>query len=233
MKTILFDLDGTLLPMDQDKFVRGYMKRLTTRFAPMGYSPEKLVNCIWAGMTAMVQNSGEQTNEAVFWACFAEAFGSERLADKELFSDFYRGDFNLSAADCGFNPAAKQTVDKLKSMGYEVVLATNPVFPAVATENRIRWAGCEPSDFKLITTYENSCHCKPNTAYFQDVITALGRDTSECLMVGNDTGEDLPCAELGAQVFLLTDCLINTRNVDVNRWPHGSFDDLLTFIQGL
>ena len=35
--TIMFDLDGTLLPMDQIEFVNSYMKHLVGRFAPQGF----------------------------------------------------------------------------------------------------------------------------------------------------------------------------------------------------
>ena len=31
MNTVLFDLDGTLLPMDQDEFIRLYMEGLARR----------------------------------------------------------------------------------------------------------------------------------------------------------------------------------------------------------
>ena len=56
---------------------------------------------------------------------------------------------------CGFNPKAKEAVELSRSLGLRVALATNPLFPAVATESRIRWAGVEPEDFELYTTYEN------------------------------------------------------------------------------
>ena len=61
--TVLFDLDGTLLPMDQDVFTTGYFKSLCKKVAPLGYEPEKLVKAIWAGMAAMVKNDGSETNE--------------------------------------------------------------------------------------------------------------------------------------------------------------------------
>lgn len=51
------------------------------------------------------------------------------------------------------------------------MLATNPIFPKVATESRIRWAGLQPEDFELYTTYEKTCHCKPNPAYYTDIPT--------------------------------------------------------------
>ena len=39
IKNILFDLDGTLLPMDMEKFTHGYFKRLVMKAAPRGYEP--------------------------------------------------------------------------------------------------------------------------------------------------------------------------------------------------
>ena len=81
LTTVLFDLDGTLLPMDQDQFVKGYFGLLTQKLAPRGYDPKKLIDAIWAGTAAMVGNDGGRTNEAVFWARFAQIFGEEALAD--------------------------------------------------------------------------------------------------------------------------------------------------------
>ena len=118
-------------------------------------------------------------------------------------------------------------------MGYRVALATNPLFPAIATQTRARWAGLNPEDFALITTYEASRHCKPNPAYYQDVLDALGATAKECVMVGNDVGEDMVAAKLGMQVFLLTDCLINKAGADIDQYPHGSFPELMGFIRGL
>ena len=40
IKTVLFDLDGTLLPMDQDNFVKAYFKNLAIKLAPHGYDPQ-------------------------------------------------------------------------------------------------------------------------------------------------------------------------------------------------
>ena len=134
------------------------------------------------------------------------------------------------AADCGFNPKAKETVDKLRDGGYRIALATNPIFPAAATESRIRWAGLEPADFELYTTYENTGFCKPNLAYYRELLERLDCCAEDCLMVGNDVEEDMIAATLGMPVFLLTDCLINKNNRDISGYAHGGFDELLRFI---
>ena len=136
-------------------------------------------------------------------------------------------------ASCGFDPAAAETVGKLKARGIRVALATNPIFPARATQWRIRWAGMQPEDFELYTTYENSSHSKPNPDYYREVLARLNVAPEECLMVGNDVGEDMVAAQLGIKVFLLTDCMINKANADISVFPHGGFEELNAFLRDL
>lgn len=230
INTILFDLDGTLLPMDQEKFVNGYFKMLAAKLAPYGYEPQQLINAILAGIEAMIKNDGSQLNEDAFWKRFVEIYGDKVLTDKPVFEDFYKNEFQDARSFCGFNPKAAETVRSLKDKGYRVVLATNPLFPSIATESRIRWAGLEPSEFDLYTTYENTPYCKPNLDYYRDILKRINCRPEECLMVGNDVGEDMVVEALGMQVFLLTDCLINTQKKDITAYPHGSFEQLLSML---
>lgn len=233
IKYILFDLDGTLLPMDQALFAKDYFGRLARKIAPLGYVPEELPGNLWKGVGAMVMNDGTCTNEERFWAVFEKIYGEKVQRDKPVFENFYANEFQETAKICGYNPKAKECVQKAKDMGFRVVLATNPIFPAVATESRIRWAGFEPSDFEYYTTYENSRFCKPNLKYYEEVLAHMGAKPEECLMVGNDVSEDMPAAKLGMKVFLLTDCVINKEDIDVNEFPHGSFDELTDFLKKL
>ena len=231
-KAILFDLDGTLLPMDQDIFVKTYFGLMAKRMAQFGYKPEELIHTIWTGITAVIKNDGTLTNEDVFWKCFSEVYGEERTKnDRVKFDDFYREDFPQVQSACGFQPLAKEMIQFAKQQGYRVVLATNPLFPRIATEERIRWAGLEPSDFELVTTYENSHACKPSLLYYQEILDALGLEGSECLMVGNDIGEDGVVKQLGMDIFYITDCLINPDGIDMEHELHGSFEDLKEYIR--
>lgn len=233
VKVILFDLDGTLLPMDQDAFVRRYFKLLAAELAPHGYAPEALIGAIRAGMVSMTTNDGSMTNEEAFWNTFCSILGERVREDIPLFDAFYRTRFAGAKEACGFNPAAAQTVKALKERGLRVALATNPLFPSIATQQRIRWAGLDAEDFELVTTYENSRFCKPNPAYYREILEKLGAAPEECLMVGNDVGEDMIAGTLGMKVFLLTDCLINSRGEDVSQYPHGGFEALNDYIQAL
>ncbi len=230
---ILFDLDGTLLPMDQDAFVNDYFTRLAAFMAPHGYDPKKLMEAIWGGTTAMIKNCGNATNEQVFWDCFATLFGADSRKDEPIFDDFYRTEFQNVRSACGFQPKSAGLIEELKQRGYTVVLATNPIFPAIATESRIRWAGLNRSDFTICTTYENSRFCKPNPDYYRDILAELGAAPEECIMVGNDVTEDMIARELGMQVFLLTDCIINRHEKDISCYPHGNFDALMAYLQAI
>ena len=230
MKTVLFDLDGTLLPMDQDTFIRAYFGGLAKKMAPHGYDPETLIRGIWLGTASMVNNDGTQTNEDAFWRGFGSIFDRNPRMDEAIFNEFYDQDFPKLSQSCGFNPDAARLIRLLKSRGCRLVLATNPIFPAAATRNRIRWAGLSWEDFSLVTTYENSRHCKPNIAYYQDILDSIGQQAENCIMVGNDVTEDMVARELGMDVFLLTDCLINKDSRDIHCYPHGDFEALTEYL---
>ncbi|MDE6402010.1 MAG: HAD family hydrolase [Clostridiales bacterium] len=179
MKTVLFDLDGTLLPMEQDVFTKAYFGALSKKLAPQGYEPKTLISAVSKSVDAMVANDGKDTNENVFWHVFADILGERVLDDKKYFDEFYKVEFNGLKAMSGFNEKAGATVKAVKARGCKVVVATNPVFPITAQENRLRFAGVDLRDVDYITSYENSHFCKPNTryyTYFFGVIGCTGND---------------------------------------------------------
>lgn len=233
IKMVMFDLDGTLLPMDMDEFTGGYFKMLAAKAAPCGYELKSLVRAIWHGVAAMVKNDGHCKNEDAFWEDFVATFGEQAKNDKWIFDEFYANEFEGARQFCGYNPAAAETVRWIRDRGLRVALATNPLFPAIATQARIRWTGLQPEEFEFFTTYENIGWCKPNPDYYREVLRRAGLQGEDCLMVGNDVGEDMVAAELGMKVFLLTDCLINKSGEDISVYPNGSFEELKTYVSRL
>lgn len=231
--TVLFDLDGTLLPMDQDVFIKTYFQKLAAKMAPLGYEPAPLMDAVWGGTAAMIQNNGARSNEEVFWDFFRGIYGERAQNDRAAFEEFYRVEFQEARSSCGFNPAAAGIVEYCRQNDLRVILATNPLFPSVATESRIRWAGMEPSDFSHYTTYENSRYCKPNPEYYRQILHSFGLSPEECLMVGNDVDDDMIAGTLGMRVFLLTDCLVNTSTKDISPYPQGDFTALKDYLYEL
>lgn len=229
IKAVLFDLDGTLLPLNQDEFVKHYFKGLSGKLAEFGYEPEKLINSIWAGIRAM-HSQPDKLNEDSFWDCLCDIYGQKIKDDIPAFETYYQNDFDKISVICDFNEKANLTVKMLKSKGIKIILATNPVFPAIATKKRMLWAGLDPQDFSLVTTYENSKNIKPSLDYYNEILQKFNLLPSECIMVGNDVDEDMVAEKSGLKVFLLTDCLINKHNKDISCYASGSFDKLKSFL---
>lgn len=233
IKAILFDLDGTLLPMDQDYFISEYMKGLAAKMTGFGYEPEPFIKAMWAGVKAIYKNDGSLVNEDCFWNVVNEVLNRNVRADELHFNSFYENEFQNYKSVCGFDERAATAVRAIKEKGFRVALATNPFFPAIATASRIRWAGLDPSEFEFYTTFENSYSCKPDPRYYLEVAKKMDLDPDECLMVGNDVRDDMTAATVGMKVFLLTDCLINVKQLDTSAYPQGSFEELMRYIETL
>ena len=201
--------------------------------AKYGYDLEMLVKAVWLGTGAMVKNDGSVKNEEVFWKEFGKALNKDARADEPKFQEFYENEFDMVKSSCGYDENARKLIDEVKSMGYRVILATNPIFPAIATEKRIEWVGLTPKDFELYTTYEKIGYCKPNPKYYQEILNQTGLKPEECLMVGNDVTEDMVAETLGMKVFLLTDCIINKENKDISHYPNGGFHEAMEYIKSL
>lgn len=231
IKAVLFDLDGTLLPMDLDVFIKGYFGALTKGMASRGFDAKRFSKALLSGVDAMMNNEGQDTNENVFWQTFEAVYGEEARSREELFNEFYNGEFQSLSALCGVIPEAAEAVRAIRDMGLRVVLATNPVFPLIATESRIRWAGLEPSDFEFYTTYANSAYAKPRLGYYEEIAKRLGLDPTECLMVGNDTDDDMVAEKLGMKVYLLPKYLINKSDKDISQYNYGTLKTLIMFIE--
>lgn len=230
IKAVLFDLDGTLLPMDEEYFKKIYFGEVYKKIAYLGYTLDELLKVIWYGTKKMIQNDGSQTNEELFWKSFIEVHPDRLEENKANFVEFYNNIFPTLGHTCGFQPLAKDFIKALKDKGYEVIIASNPIFPLVATKARIRWAGLNPDDFKYITAYENSSFSKPNLKYYEEVLEKTGYKPEEVVMVGNDVREDMIVNQLGIDSYLITDCLLNLDNEDINKYKHGNFEEIMNLV---
>jgi len=231
MKNILFDLDGTLLPMNEDEFTRYYFGLLCRKMAPYGLDSKTLVDNIWAGTAKMISNDGYCTNEEAFWRFFTPAMGIDREKYEPLFKEFYRDEFNIAIKATQPTQLAKKVIDACLDKGYDIYLATNPFFPSEGTLNRIRWAGMDKDAFKYITTYENSSFCKPNLDYYRELMEKFSIDPTESMMVGNDVEEDMIASKLGFKTCLITDCLLNRKKLPIEADWQGSLAEFLEFIK--
>ncbi|NLG80720.1 MAG: HAD family hydrolase [Firmicutes bacterium] len=233
IRAILFDLDGTLVHYDFDTFVREYLVALGAKLANM-VEPGRLVRQVMKSTDAMVRNlDPRKTNREVFAEDFFPAIGIPEDVLMPVFDDFYRSDFPQIKDRLGIraHPAARRMIERLISRGLEVVIATNPVFPLIAIEERMRWGGLEGIPYRLVTSYETMHFCKPNREYYEEVLSLIGRKPEECFMVGNDVEEDLVAGTLGMKTYLVEDFLLDRGRAKNHPDFRGTFEELVDFME--
>ena len=132
---------------------------------------------------------------------------------------------------CGFQPLVYDLLRDLRQRDYALVIATNPVFPKIAIEKRMTWAGVQDEPIALVTDYE-SCHgAKPQSRYYLEIMGKLGVSPENCIMIGNDARDDvLPTDALGLRCYMLTDCAMN-RDLLPDHVANGSFNMLLRWVR--
>lgn len=232
-QAILFDLDGTLLPMELEPFTKIYVGALAKELAPFGLTPEKLLKPFWAATKAMMGNTTGRLNADVFWETFTAMTGVDRAQVEPVCDAFYSVGFQAGRMATKENPLATEAVRAAREKADKVVLATNPLFPMAGQKTRLSWIGLTPEDFDLVTCYTSDWHCKPNPAYFHDICERLSLDPKQCLMIGNDDREDMHCAAAaGMDCYLVTDCRLPDKE---NPWTgaHGTFAEMVEMLRNL
>ena len=232
--TVFFDLDGTLLPMDTDVFLRGYMKGLGIYMAEHGLDAEKGMKALMAGVKSMGNGEEPSSNAEKFWTVFESIMGMSIEEGAPFFLDFYNGPFNAIAEDVQPNPSAARAIRTLKAKGYRLAVTTMPMFPVQAVHNRLRWAGLDPQDFMFVTDYETNTSVKPYARFYEEALQRAGVDGSQVLMVGNHNLEDGAATKLGCDLYLVTDHLLTAEGgTSLDECKHGSMEDFARFCDEL
>lgn len=231
--TILFDLDGTLLLMDNQKFAKLYFGGLEKKINKVLNLGENFINIMWASTKKMVKNDGSMTNEDVFWKSFTELSSFSKKSIEDLFLDYYENEFiNVKLATTTV-PLVSEIISTLKEKGYRLVIATNPMFPRVCTAQRIAWAGLNIDDSEIVTTYENSHYCKPNIEYYKEILARLNVKEENAMMIGNDVKEDMVAGTIGLETYLVTNNILHHEGVDISQIRQGTLEDLSVFVKTL
>lgn len=206
MRAVLFDLDGTLLDIDIDAFLRVYFAALGPVIAELtGSSPAEAIDAVITSTNAMVRPHPGQTNREVFNARFASLTGVDLAQKGEVIDEFYARTFPTLGAGLRPREGARRAVEAALSSGLLVAVATNPIFPAAAISERIRWARVADLPFSFVSTYENMHSCKPDPGYYLEIASVLNVAPTECLMVGDDHVLDMRAAHVGMATFFVGD----------------------------
>lgn len=225
MKNIfLFDLDSTLLQMDQDLFLKKYFEKIILKT-----NDPKFMKIFNDAALAILDNDGSITNEELFWNYLSKYYPDTKKYN-ELFNDFYNNEFKEISSIVNKNDIPRQIIDYLKSKGYIIILATNPLFPKICTYERISWAGLSYKDFDYITTYENCTYCKPKKEYYLEIFNKLNLDMNNAVMIGNDLMDDFYYLPSEIDKVLITDHLINSKNLEITM-PCFTLIEFLDYIK--
>ncbi|MBP5310152.1 MAG: HAD family hydrolase [Lachnospiraceae bacterium] len=232
-RAIMFDLDGTLLPMDMEEFTSGYFKELYKKVDMTDIPIQSFVDAIWKGTYSMMKNDGTKINRDAFWDTFGTVIDCDTDEMDKRCLDFYSNEFINSKCFTQDNAYAVKAVKTARQKADLVILATNPIFPMAGQITRLGWIDLKKEDFDLVTCYEEESFCKPNPKYFEAVLKKMGLTPKECLMIGNDEKEDMLCAKMaGIDAYLVEDTMIRCKD---HPWEgeRGSFADMIKMLEGL
>ncbi|WKZ37991.1 MAG: DinB family protein [Anaerolineales bacterium] len=200
--TLLLDLDDTLLDTNSQAFLPAYFQALSNELAPQ-IAPELIFRALLSGTQLMNESDDfSRTLREVFDVEFYPKLNIERGDLETAIENFYDTIFPTLRGLTSQIPEAKPFVEWALSQGYRIAIATDPLLPRKATHHRLRWAGLQPEQFELVSTYEEFHFSKTHPAYYAEVLGRMGWPEGAVLMVGNDMERDiLPARKLGLATY--------------------------------
>ena len=235
INTILFDLDGTLLPIDTMELTYRYIALLAEDFADLYEDKKALSARVLKACEAMIKDgNGKDVNIDLFFRDFMKQDPHDEALIVKRFEEFYINRFDEIKTILRTDREeglTKRVMDYVFQKGYEVVIATNAVFPELAMGKRLKWVDIGPDqyDYALITHCENMHYAKPDIRYYEEILQKIGKKPEECFMIGNDMLEDLIAKKLGIKTYLATDYVI-PRDVLIEPDYEGEFIDLFNIL---
>jgi HAD superfamily hydrolase (TIGR01549 family) len=230
IKAVLFDLDDTLLGNDIDNFMNYYLA-LLSQHAKSIMDPQQFLTELLVCTRTMIANTDQsKTNRDVFWETFAQRNDMHDIDELEnYFEGFYRDVFPQLKGQTECRESAARLVQYCLDQGLQVVIATNPVFPPIAIEHRMAWAGVAIDDFPfaLVTNYSNMHTTKPHPSYYQEILQKIVCQPHEALMVGDNWENDMvPAASLGLSTYWIADDAADLPDTAVSINQQGSLKRL-------
>lgn len=228
IKAVLLDLDGTLINIDLKSFIPDYLKLLSESVAHL-ISPRRVIFKLLKASEAVNNNDGSDTNENVYAKAFFPIDGYSREEIEPYFNKFYETEFVKLKRHTQVKPEAREVVQTIFNKGYDVVIATTPVIPLTAIQQRLEWAQVGDFPYKLITSIENTYATKPNLLYYKNIYKFLELKASKTIMVG-DEHKDMVSKILGAQTFYIEGQNSDLTDETPEPTYRGNLEDLLQIL---
>lgn len=230
MRTLLFDLDGTLLPLDVNMFREEYFSSISGYCSHL-VEPRAFNHMLLKATSIMIKNDGTTTNEELFMRHFLPGLNLKKETLYPVLENYYTYEFTKLRKCVKKTELPRLIIEEALTKGWRIVLATNPLFPLIAIEERMRWAEIAHFPWTYISSYENSRACKPNLFYYQELVEKLSLRPGDCWMVGNDRDEDMVAGKLGFNTFLVTDYLLGEGKDMPKPREQGSLEQFYRFLK--
>jgi FMN phosphatase YigB (HAD superfamily) len=226
VRAVLFDLDGTLLDIEVTTFLGRYFRALGTVVETQFPGREIMPAILDSTATMQLPHPG-RTNREVFHDDILARTGVDLDEEWPIFEAFYHEVFPRLGEGYGPMKGARRAIETALDLGLGVVIATQPIFPRIAIEHRLAWAGLDDLALEHLTTYETMHACKPLPDYFREAAAMVEVDVSECVMVGDDRTNDMAAADIGMRTFY-----VGGEATTQSDWT-GDLDDLSDLLPGL
>ncbi|HUU79152.1 MAG TPA: HAD family hydrolase [candidate division Zixibacteria bacterium] len=202
INTLLFDMDSTLISIDEQGFSKKYFHLLhKTHFYELDFMffVDAMVDITRYVMTTKLP---KELTVDTFVKEMSKHFEISPEEIKSNLLDFYHNEYSQLKSYIRPVRGVKKLIKNCFAKGYDVVVATTPIFPEVAIMKRLKWGGLHNFDYKLVTHAENMYYSKPQEEYYTEVLSKINKEINECLMIGNEFMADIiGPTKLGMKTF--------------------------------
>jgi HAD superfamily hydrolase (TIGR01549 family) len=177
---IFLDYDGTLVEDKSEDFYKLYFKLLSEK-SKLPF--EKIYKLVMESVNETLENNDQNIT---LFEKFLEIISQKSSLEKnywiEFFTDFYQNEFDEIKK---VTIPKENIINKIKKTNQKLIFASNPLFPKIAVEKRISFAGLSPKNFHYISHMENSHFAKPNPNFFKEILDNLKIKPKDCIMIGD------------------------------------------------
>ena len=196
IKTVLLDMDNTLIHNLDEVFARHYIQ-LAQRTLAVDLGIPDIARTLKQIMFELSSpRDGTINNYQHILDVLQNASAKSRSHVEANLHHFYDQAYCTLEPLVTPVPFAADLIQTLIAQNFRVVIATNPIYPSVGLRQRFHWGGLGDFESKVafITDAETMHFAKPDPAYYAEIVARLGVEPDEALMVGDNPINDIRAA---------------------------------------
>lgn len=212
IKSIFLDLDNTLLHNPDRGFVIEYL-HLIDQFFQKKCETTQVSKLIRESIPQIHASTAfHKTNHQELLDLSAQHLPMPTDKFHDTLIEFYQTAYTQLKPCTQTVSGVLDLIQDLQARSYSIVIATNPIYPQIAVETRLKWAGLgdKLDDFEFITHSENMHFAKPSPEYYVELLARVGVEPDETLMIGDSLNNDIiPAQTLGIHTYHINEADIS------------------------